>query len=65
MRAKNRPKVPKELLGMFWRMRWVSVAGPMSFAMYSRAESKRAYRTWGSLINGCKLYRVTVWRKRQ
>ncbi|MCH9836401.1 hypothetical protein K0U83_12100 [bacterium] len=60
----KRPKVPRALAGLFWRVKLRTYTGTeMKFdhALRRRAEAtRRFYRNHGD----ARLFRVTVWRKR-
>lgn len=64
MSAKRRPKVPRELVGLFWRIRVIDweqrgIATQFLFCTKREALASNTKRMCG---NAAKLYRVTVWK---
>lgn len=59
MSAKKRPKVPEDLRGMYWRVRWVG--GYQEEYIYRSNAIADVYAS--AAREPAKLYRVTVWRK--
>ncbi len=59
----KRPKVPEDLRGMFWRVRWPG--DKMIFDETRRGPAACVAFYEPNKAEGAKLYRVTVWRVRK
>lgn len=61
MSAKKRPKVPRELVAMFYRVRWPPTLNGTEDYVHRRHALERMRHPCSGPT---KLYRVTVWRKK-
>lgn len=70
MSAKKRPKVPRELVGLFYRVKWMWNKKQVSESeLPTRGHADCVIRDADGWIEDrparyLKLYRVTVWRKK-
>lgn len=61
----KRPKVPRALVGLFWRVKvWhVAYVGERHYEYQTKWEARNEWRNRDSSYR-IELYRVTVWRKK-
>lgn len=62
VKGKKRPRVPRDLVGMYCEIEWRDYSNARD-RFWLRRRAARFFRKYKKR-NNLKLYRVTVWRKR-